>query len=130
MTSAGNVASSIPGWAIHSPPSSSDPNFNMLQWVEATYLSDGTNTLSDLQTTCAQYMNAFNALMQNEVTAEKIQAQKETFTAAAISYQTTCDVLCEMLDPSNPNSIAGQLSAASTTLLTDFQTLQPTLAGV
>ena len=130
MTSAGNVASSIPGWAIHSPPSSSDPNFNMLQWVEATYLSDGTNTLSDLQTTCAQYMNAFNALMQNEVTAEKIQAQKETFTAAAISYQTTCDVLCKMLDPSNPNSIAGQLSAASTTLLTDFQTLQPTLAGV
>lgn len=130
MTSAGNVASSIPGWTIKSPPNNNDPNFNMLQWVEATYLSDGTNTLSNLQNTCTEYMNAFNTLMQDEVTAEKIQAQKDTFTAAATSYQTTCDVLCKMLDPSDPNSIAGQLSAASTTLLTDFQTLQPILAQV
>ena len=117
LTSAGNLASSIPGWTLSSPPQ----NVNTLQWVQATYLSDGKNTLSDLQTTCESYVKAFNTLMKEEVTAEKIQEQKDTFKAAEDSYQTTCDALCAMLDPSDPTSIAGQLSAASTALLTTFK---------
>jgi hypothetical protein len=129
VTSLGNPASSIPGWTIYSPPNTNDAN-NILQWVEATYLSDGTNTLSDLKATCANYMTAFNTLMNDQVTAEKIQAQYLTFKAAAGSYQTTFDALCAMLNPSNPTSIAGQLSAASTALLDDFTTLNSILAGV
>lgn len=129
VTSAGNVASSIPGWTIYQPPNTNDPN-NILQWVENTYLSDGTNTLSDLKQHCADYMTAFNTLMQDEVTAEKIQAQYEAFAEAADSYQTTFAALCAMLDPSNPTSIAGQLSAASTALLDDFNTFSSILAGV
>jgi hypothetical protein len=38
-------------------------------------------------------VKAFNTLMKGEVTAEKIQEQKDTFKAAEDSYQTTCDAL-------------------------------------
>jgi hypothetical protein len=128
LTSAGNLASSIPGWMISTP--AQEQNGNILQWIEETYLSDGKNTLSKLKKTCADYMTAFNTLMKDEVTAEKIQAQYQAYEEAAASYQASCDSLCAMLDPSDQNSIAGQLSLASQTLLDDFETLQPILGQV
>ena len=68
----------------------------------STYLSDGKNTLSDLQTTYKNYMNAFATVMQAEKKAEKIQAQYQTYVEAAKDLiKATCDALCAMLDPSN-----------------------------
>jgi uncharacterized protein involved in response to NO len=125
MTSAGNLASSIPGWTLYQPP-----NSNILQWIEATYLSGRTNTLSDVKAKCTKYMTAFNTLMQDQVTAEMIQAQKDAFEKAVDSYQTTSEALCAMLNLNDSNSIAGQLSAASTALLSDFEGLKPILGGV
>jgi hypothetical protein len=75
-------------------------------------------------------MNAFNEVMAKEVTAEKIQAEYQTYKDAATSYQATCDALTAMLDPNKPTSIAGQLSLASQTLQNDFNTLSPILATV
>jgi hypothetical protein len=107
----------------------------MLTWIENTYLSDGTNTLDGLRQTLQNYANAFQTLMTGEVTAQKIQDQYQTYADAAASYKATCDALCAMLDPGtpedpNPTSIAGQLSLASQTLLTDFNNLLPILAQV
>jgi hypothetical protein len=129
LTSAGNLASSIPGWVLSTPGSTVAPG-GILNWVEQTYLSDGTNTLGGLFATLNNYANAFNTLMTGEVTAEKIQAQYQTYADAAASYKATCDALCAMLDPTIPTSIAGQLSAASTALLTDFNNLLPILGLV
>jgi hypothetical protein len=126
LTSAGNLASSIPGWTLNSAPQGG----NTLQWIESTYLSDGTNTLSDLQTTYTNYMNAFATVMQAEKKAEAIQAQYQTYVEAAASYKATLDALTAMLDPNKSTSIAGQLSVASETLLNDFNTLSPLLATV
>jgi hypothetical protein len=126
LTSAGNLASSIPGWTLNAAPQGG----NTLEWIEQTYLSDGTNTLSDLQTTYTSYMNAFATVMQAEKKAEAIQAQYQTYMEAAASYKATCDALTAMLDPSKPTSIARQLSLASQTLLDDFNTLSPILATV
>ncbi len=126
LTSAGNLASSIPGWTLNSAPQGG----NTLQWIEETYLSDGTNTLTDLQTTYTSYMNAFAAVMQAEKKAEAIQAQYQTYREAAASYKATFDALAAMLDPTKPASIAEQLSLASQTLLDDFNTLSPILATV
>ena len=130
LTSAGNLASSIPGWTISTPNKAIVAGGNILQWIEETYLSDGTNTLDELKATCINYMNAFNEVMAKEVTAEKIQAEYQTYKDAATSYQATCDALTAMLDPNKPTSIAGQLSLASQTLQNDFNTLSPILATV
>ena len=125
LTSAGNLASSIPGWTIYNLTDQ-----NILQQIEEKYLSDGTQSLSNLQTTYTDYMNAFATVMKAENTAEAIVAQYQTYVNSAASYKLTCDALLAMLDPSVSSSIAGQLSQASTTLLNAFNTLSPILTTV
>jgi hypothetical protein len=126
LTSAGNLASSIPGWAVNSAPQ----GVNTLQWIEDTYLSDGKTTLTDLQTTCTSYMNAFAAVMEAEKKAEAIQLQYQTYLEAAASYKATFDALAAMLDPTKQSSLAEQLSLASQTLLDNFNALSPILGTV
>jgi hypothetical protein len=126
LTSAGNLASSIPGWTF-------ELGSNNLTYIQQTYLPDGEKTWGDLQNTYTNYGDELNKLNQAENLAEAIQAQYQTFQNAANSYKATYDALSSMLaiDPSNPTkTIAGQLRLASTALQDDFNNLSPILAQV
>jgi hypothetical protein len=128
LTSAGDLASSIPGWALQSWDSTVD----IQTWIEEKYLgaSNGTDILTNLQASYTAYMTAFANIMKAEDKAEAIQQQYQTYENAATSYKTTCDALLAMLDPSQSSSIGGQLSLAKQNLLDSFTTLAPILQQV
>jgi hypothetical protein len=126
LTSAGNLASSIPGWTFVL-------GVNNLTDIQDKYLPDGKDTWSNLQNTYQNYGQALAELTKAENLAEAITKQYQTFADAAASYKATFEALAAMLaiDPKNlSKTIAGQLRLASTTLLDDFNSLSPILSSV